>query len=44
MGTAVVVALVIGSPLTFGAIALRYASDEWLRDLAVWARALGRLI
>jgi hypothetical protein len=42
MGTELILGAVIVSPLVFCAVALRWASEEWLRAFVILARSLGR--
>jgi hypothetical protein len=42
MGTEIILAIVIVSPVVFSAAVLLWASEEWLHAFGVLARSLGR--
>jgi len=44
MRTEMILGIVIVSPVIFSAVALRWASEEWLHAFVVLARSLGRPI
>ena len=42
MGTEMILAVVIVSPVVFSVVLLRWTSEEWLEAFVVLARSLGR--